>query len=545
MFVHVPRGEKIEKPIQIVWQIDEPGTAQYAQTLVVVDELAECEIREYFLAPDFEGQALHAGSFEMFVGQAANARVAHFQDWGAGEVHDISTRRIEIARDAHCSWVPIHLGGHLTKQRLDIVTAEQGSDMRHTGLYITQGDEHLDLYTTDLHEAGHTTGDTVWKGALTGESRASYEGLIHIVKDAQETDTYLQTHSMLLSPRAKGDSIPSLIVETDNVKASHGGTVGEIDEDQVFYMMSPRHPAPGRRAHPRRGLLRGGHRAPARPGARGARARAHRGEDRRGRGRRPGVRRPALMATTASLDVRADFPILRTTWRTSTRPRRRRSPRSVIQAIDHYYRTSNANMHRSVYELAEKATEAYEGARERVAEFVGWDSASTIFTKNVTEAINLVAYAWGRQNLKPGDEILVTEMEHHSNIVPWQIAAQQTGATLRWLHVQEDGTLSLDELDEELARGTIKLVAVAHISNVLGTINPVQEITARAHAAGALVLVDGAQAVPQMPVDVRRDRLRLLRLDRAQGARADRHRRAARAPRPARERCPRSSAAAR
>ena len=237
-FLHVPRGEKIEKPIQIVWLIDEPGTAQYAQTLAIVDELAECEIREYFLAPDFEGQALHAGSFELFCRPASNVRLAHFQDWGAGEVYDISTRRVEIARDAHCSWVPIHLGGHLTKQTLDIITAEQGSDMRHTGLYITQGDEHLDLFTTDLHEQGNTTGDTVWKGALTGESRASYEGLIHIVKDAQDTDTYLQTHSMLLSPRAKGDAIPSLIVETDNVKASHGGTVGEIDEEQVFYMMS-------------------------------------------------------------------------------------------------------------------------------------------------------------------------------------------------------------------------------------------------------------------------------------------------------------------
>jgi Fe-S cluster assembly protein SufD len=243
-FLHVPRGVKIEKPIQIVWLIDEPGTAQYAQTLAVVDEMAECEIREYFLAPDFEGQALHSGLFELFVRPAANVRLAHFQDWGAGEVYDISTRRVEIARDAHCSWVPIHLGGRLTKQTLDIITAEQGSDMRHTGLYITQGDEHLDLFTTDLHEAGNTTGDTVWKGALTGESRASYEGLIHIVKDAQDTDTYLQTHSMLLSPRAKGDAIPSLIVETDNVKASHGGTVGEIDEDQVFYMQSRGIPRP-------------------------------------------------------------------------------------------------------------------------------------------------------------------------------------------------------------------------------------------------------------------------------------------------------------
>ena len=110
--------------------------------------------------------------------------------------------------------------------------------MRHTGMYFTERQEHLDLFTADRHEQGHTTGDTVWKGALTGESRASYEGLIHIVPGAQETHTYLQTHSMLLSPKARGDAIPSLIVETDNVSASHGGTVGELDEDQIYYMMS-------------------------------------------------------------------------------------------------------------------------------------------------------------------------------------------------------------------------------------------------------------------------------------------------------------------
>jgi cysteine desulfurase/selenocysteine lyase len=137
-----------------------------------------------------------------------------------------------------------------------------------------------------------------------------------------------------------------------------------------------------------------------------------------------------------------------------------------------------------------------------VAEFTGWDAESTIFAKNATEAINLVAHSWGWHELGEGDEILVTEMEHHSNLVPWQLAAQARGASLRYLHVQEGGTLSLDELDTELARGTIKLVAVAHISNVLGTLNPVAEICARARAAGALSLVDGSQAVPQLPVDV-------------------------------------------
>jgi Fe-S cluster assembly protein SufD len=228
----------VEKPIQVVWVIDEPGTAQWAHTLVVVGEHAEVRIREFFLGGDFEGQALHAGAFELYAGTGAQVDLAHYQDWGRGEVYDLSTRRVEVGRDARVKWVPIHLGGRLTKQTLDIITAEPGSDMRHTGMYFTERDEHLDLFTTDKHEAGHTTGDTVWKGALTGESRASYEGLIHIVPKAPEVDTYLQTHQMLLSPKAKGDAIPSLIVEVDNVKASHGGTVGELDPEQIFYMMT-------------------------------------------------------------------------------------------------------------------------------------------------------------------------------------------------------------------------------------------------------------------------------------------------------------------
>jgi Fe-S cluster assembly protein SufD len=237
-FLHVPSEVRVDRPIQVVYLIDEPGTAQYAHTLGLVGAFAECRVREYCVAPDFEGQALHAGAFELYLETGAQVQLAHFQDWGSGEVHDISTKRVEIARDAHCGWVPMHLGGHLTKQTLDIVTAETGADMRHNGLYFTEGDEHLDLFTTDLHEEGKTTGDTVWKGALTGASRASYEGLIQIVHGAQDTHTYLQTHSMLLSPKAKADSIPSLIVETDNVSASHGGTVGEVDEELVYYMMT-------------------------------------------------------------------------------------------------------------------------------------------------------------------------------------------------------------------------------------------------------------------------------------------------------------------
>ena len=169
----------------------------------------------------------------------------------------------------------------------------------------------------------------------------------------------------------------------------------------------------------------------------------------------------------------------------------------AIEAMDRYYETYRASIHRGVYPLAAEATDAYESARERVAAFTGSTPGETVFTRNATEAINLVAYAWGRANVAPDDLVLVTQMEHHSNIVPWQLL----DCRLAYVPVTGDGLLDLDALDDLLAQGP-KLLAVAHISNVLGTINPIAEIVERAHAAGALVLVDGAQAAPSLPVDV-------------------------------------------
>ena len=177
-------------------------------------------------------------------------------------------------------------------------------------------------------------------------------------------------------------------------------------------------------------------------------------------------------------------------------------PQVVIDAQAAHLREHNANVHRGVYELAQQADAAFEGARRRVAAFTRAIPETTIFTKNATEAINLVAYAWGRTHVGPGDAVLVTQMEHHANLVPWQVLCRERGAELRYLEVDDHGELSLEALDDELARGDVRMVAFAHVSNVLGTINPVAEITRRAREAGAVTLVDGAQAVPQMPVDV-------------------------------------------
>jgi cysteine desulfurase / selenocysteine lyase len=206
-------------------------------------------------------------------------------------------------------------------------------------------------------------------------------------------------------------------------------------------------------------------------------------------------------------DVSAEFPVLRREFdgrsvvyldsaATSL------TPTPVVEAMDRYYNDYRASVHRGVYPLAVEATDEFEGARERIARWLGSSVEETIFTANATASINLVAYTWGRQQIGAGDLVVVTELEHHSNIVPWQILCNEVGAEIAYVRVLDDGQLDLESLDALLARAP-KLVCVAHVSNVLGTINPVAEITRRAHEAGAVVVIDGAQAVPQLPVDLR------------------------------------------
>jgi cysteine desulfurase/selenocysteine lyase len=218
----------------------------------------------------------------------------------------------------------------------------------------------------------------------------------------------------------------------------------------------------------------------------------------------------AVREKAAGLDVaavRKEFPILGRTLRGKPlvyldSAATAQKPRAVIEAVADFYTNHYASVHRGVYELSETATRLYEGARENVRTFLGAREASEIvFVRNATEATNLVAQSWGRRNVGDGDEIVVTAMEHHANIVPWQMLCEEKGARLRVLPISDDGELVLEALPALLGART-RLVAVVHVSNVLGTINPVREIAALAHARGIPVLVDGAQAAPRIPVDV-------------------------------------------
>ncbi len=209
------------------------------------------------------------------------------------------------------------------------------------------------------------------------------------------------------------------------------------------------------------------------------------------------------MTTLADTPLATDFPSLRRegiVYLDSAATSQ--TPQPVIDAMADYYERHRGTVHRSVYALAAEATELFEGARDRIAAFLRWPANATIFTKNATEALNLVAYSWGRANVGPGDRVVVTQMEHHSNFVPWHVLCRETGARFEMLEVDDDCCVRLDALDAVLAKGDVKLVAVGHVSNAAGTINPVAEIVRRAHAAGAVVVVDGSQAVPQLPVDL-------------------------------------------
>ena len=217
---------------------------------------------------------------------------------------------------------------------------------------------------------------------------------------------------------------------------------------------------------------------------------------------------PAASPALDGSALRADFPVFERPTR-SGKPlafldsaASSQKPRAMIEALADAYGHHYANVHRGIYELSEDATARYEGARKRLASFIGAESdRELIFVRNATEAINLVAFAWGRANIGPGDLILSTEMEHHANLVPWQQLAVETGATLEYVGISEGGRLDMDDLRRRMERAP-KLVAIGHVSNSLGTINPVAEIARLAHDAGALVLVDAAQSVPHMPVSV-------------------------------------------
>ncbi len=509
----------------------------HPRNLIVAEEDSQATIVEDYVSLD-GGAAFSNTVTELVAGE--HTVLSHYMiERENAQAFNISTLRIQQGRSANVASHSVLLGGALVRNNVHPVLAGEGGECLINGLFIGNGRQHLDNYMLVEHASPHCGSRQFYNGILDGHAHGVFHGRIIVHKDAQKTDAKQTNRNLLLSDDAQIDTKPQLEIYADDVKCTHGATIGQIEEDALFYLRSR-----GIDEVSARKLLLFAFASECLDRMKPGPVRRHveelinqlsvadgqlcawrvdRDPQRRHRKKLGGNRmttaakrlsresRPAdVHDAGGSFDVqkvRRDFPILRQRVHGKTlvyldNAATSQKPQVVIDAIRRYYEQDNANIHRGVHFLSERATEEYEGARQDGATFLNAaDASEIIFVRGATEAINLVAQTYGRTNVQAGDEVLITAMEHHSNIVPWQILCEEKGARLRVAPINDSGELLLEEFEKLLGPRT-KIVAVAHVSNALGTVNPVRQIIEMAHRWNIPVLVDGAQAVPHLKVDV-------------------------------------------
>ena len=515
-FVHVPRNHSSVPPVHLVFLTTnrELPRAVHPRTLIVVEENAALSVVETYAGPSNEQYFTNAVT-EISVGDGSRVEHHRLSLEGANSYH-VGFGRVRQGRDSSFSSVSLALGNTLGRNDFEVLLDGPGGSCALSGLYLTAEGQHVDNLIGIDHAKPNTS------------SRLNYKGIL---------DGQVQGRVRRPGPGAQGRSKGQRPADRQKPAAFRPGR--NRQQAQPLDLRRRRQVRPRRHRRPRRpGLtvlpekprpvprrcrpdadsrLRQGNHRFSQPGTV---ARVH-GSPLFGRhSRQAAALRGQVMTNTApstpggppaaAFDVariRQDFPILEQT--VNGKPlvyldnaATSQKPRSVIDAVARYYATENSNIHRGVHTLSQMATDDYEEARSKVQRFINApDLQEIVFVRGTTEGINLVAQTFGRANLHAGDEIVVSAMEHHSNIVPWQMLCQQTGAKLRVIPMNDAGELLVDEY-EKLLNPRTKLVSIAHVSNALGTINPVKTMVRMARARGAHVLLDGAQAVPHCPVDV-------------------------------------------
>jgi cysteine desulfurase/selenocysteine lyase len=498
LVIRVLRGAKLGQPLHVV-HLAQPGadpTAAYPRILVVAEPQSQATLIETYLA---QPGAPHLVSAVTEVSLEDGARLEHVRvTEGVGDGHHIASVAVRQGRASSYVSRVVTLGGALSRIDLRLTLDGEGAEAGLYGVYHATGHDLVDHHTFIDHARPHCSSSESYSGIVDGRAHAVVDAMIAVRRDAQQTSAHQELHNLLLSDAATVNAKPHLEIDADDVACTHGATVGALDDDQLFYLRSRGIPEPRARAMLTYAFLAGA------PDRRRARASAPRPHAPGGGGMIPALE---IASEHTLARVRDDFPAL--AQAVHGKPlvyldsaSSSLTPQPVIDAITDIYARDRANVHRGVHLLSQRATAAYEGARDKVADFIGATSREEIiFVRGTTEAINLVATSWGGDNLREGDEILVTGLEHHSNIVPWQIAARRTGARLVVAPIADNGDVPLDEIERRIGPRT-RMVAVAHVSNALGTLLPIADVSRLAHAAGAVVLVDGAQAVPHLAVDV-------------------------------------------
>jgi cysteine desulfurase/selenocysteine lyase len=502
--VLIPPGTIVAEPIHLFFISTGGGEPQatFPRNLIVVGEGSQVALVEVFLATS---DALYLTNSVTEIAGAAGAMIDYYKvEHESHKSFHIATVAAGLARDATLTSHSISLGAALARNDLSIALDGEGAHCTLDGLFLADAHRLVDNHTEIDHRRPHATSRELYKGILAGHGQGVFNGAIIVRKDAQKTDAVQHNRNLLLSEDAQINTKPQLEIRADDVRCAHGASIGQIDREALFYLNTR-----GVNEEDARRMLVRGFAAEILDGIRvtSIRDELERLVDTWFENTLDRQIPPSQMPNP-QLDFRGDFPALH--QQVHGKPlvyldnaATTQKPKVVIDAIDHFYRADCSNVHRGVHELSVRATKAYEEARLRVRRFINAKSErETIFVRGTTEAINLVANSYGRSQLKAGDEILISALEHHSNIVPWQLLCEQVGARLVVAPINDAGELILEEFERLLSSRT-RLVAVAHVSNALGTVMPVRELIQLAHARNVPVLIDGAQAAPHFSVDVR------------------------------------------
>ncbi len=508
--IAIPDGESLDEPIEIVHvAAGDTALAVYSRLVIGVGAKARVSVLETFLggSPRLQRNAATA----LALAEGANLKhVVSVEDDAGLHIESLVGR---LAAGAEFKDFALVAGGALSRRQLFLDIAGEDAKVALGGLSLVDGARRADTTLQVTHSAPRGTSREFYRAIVDDDGVGTFQGKIIVAKQAQKTDGAMKSQAVLLSPSAQMNAKPELEIFADDVVCGHGATVASLDPEQLFYLQARGIPRRRGRGDASRSIRGRGDGAAGRRSSGQAAAHTFPGLASRqpAAGRRGGKFVSRLAERTlADYDVekiRADFPIL------AEKPYGKplvyfdnaasaQKPRAVVDRLVYAYEHEYANVHRGLHYLANAATEAYEAARETVRRFLNAGSAEEIvFTRSATEAINLVASSFG-QRIGEGDEIVLSVMEHHSNVVPWHFLRERKGAVLRWVDVADDGSLSLEAFEQAL-NGRTKIVAITQMSNVLGTAPPVKEMIRLAHSRGVPVLVDGSQGAVHLDVDVR------------------------------------------
>ena len=497
LYVYVPKNVVVDRAIQVINILrSDVDLMVNRRVLIIVEEGAEVKFLFCDHAAD-DRRFLATQVIEAYVGENAKLDLYCLE-----ETHNKNTRvsNVYIQQQANSrvnhNVITLHNG--VTRNKLNLDMVGEGAECSCNGCVIADKKQHVDNNTLITHHVSHCTSNELYKYVLDEESTGAFAGRVLVKKDAQKTVSQMTNQNLTATKQARMYTQPMLEIYADDVKCAHGSTVGQLNDAALFYMQQR-----GISKKEARLLLQNAfiNEVIDHMELEPLRDRLHYLVEKRFRGRK-------VNSSMYDINkVREDFPIL--SREVYGKPlvyldnaATTQKPLCVLDAMREEYLNVNANVHRGVHYLSQQATDLHEAAREKVRQFINAEKTEEIvFTRGTTEAINLVASSFCELQMKEGDEVLVSEMEHHSNIVSWQLQAMKRGIVVKHLPITDKGELCLDSL-ESLISDKTKIISIAHVSNVLGTVNPVEEIIKTAHAHGIPVLVDGAQSAPHFKVDV-------------------------------------------